>query len=84
MDKFFGFLVVVGLIFGLGYMGCSRCLNSDKVDGADLNKMKCAPVLSNGQRNPHYLNSWQSCNTRCRNENKSPNLTLEDCTCICQ
>ncbi len=84
MDKFFAFIVLMAIVGGVSWFGCSRCTNADKVTGADISKMKCSPVLSNGDKNLHYLNSWQACNNRCRDEKKSPNLSLEDCSCNCQ
>ena len=55
MDKFFAFIVLMAIVGGVSWFGCSRCTNADKVTGADISKMKCSPVLSNGDKNLHYL-----------------------------
>lgn len=84
MDKLFAFIILLAIAGGVSWWGCARCVKADDVTGADISKMRCSPVLSNGNRNPHYINSWYACNSKCADQKKSPNLSLEDCVCTCQ
>ena len=80
MEIFLKFIFVVALIGGIGYIGCVKCT---KINGADIAESRCSPVLSNGDRNPHYTNSWNSCQARCNHDGKYASLDTKNCDCSC-
>ncbi len=72
------FVGVGGLVFGYGCKGCKS--NSSSLA---LKDAYCTPVLDNGDPNPHYRNSWNSCTRMCRNSGM-PMLNIKTCNCSCQ
>jgi len=73
----FMFLVIVGGSALFGY-SCSSCKSVD-----DISNTPCVPVLSNGDINPHYKNSWYSCKKGCLGK-KNVKLDTKTCDCSCE
>lgn len=73
---FVGLVIVIGAgIFGYG------CRAKSEVSSREINESPCAPILPNGEKNPHYYNIWYSCKSKCMNQ--MPNLDFKTCICSC-
>ena len=77
------FIAVILLLIGLGYGGYFACISCAEVKGTHLADVPCTPVLSNGKRNPHYLNMWDSCRSQCGFD-QGPALDIKTCEWSCR
>lgn len=80
------FLFHLVLFFvGLWLFGMLALATCTPVRGADLQELPCTPVVSNGDENPHYTNTWNACSQRCaRAGHQDPEVDLRTCACRCR
>jgi hypothetical protein len=78
--KFFFFVgIVVLFVSGIIGYGCKAC---NRVTPKDFEEAPCMPVMPNGEKNPHYSNTWRACQAGCGM--KQPFVDLKTCECTCK
>ena len=87
MDSLAGvvvFIIAVVLV-SAGIVGYG-CRGGNSINTAKMaDEAPCAPVLSNGDKNPHYQNAWNACRSQCGGygSSRGMDLNLKTCECKC-